>query len=180
MVAFRRKKSIQNFVVRSDVCRPKLCKNVPTSPCYKCKKTCHLINNSPIITNSKNGRSLDINAGGNCRTKNIIYAARCKIHDLIYIGHTGDELAQRFSKHRYDTKKRPDNNELSKHIAEYGHDFEKDIDVTILMSNLETAAERELNEDKFICKLGTKSPNGLNVDVGNYGADVYDICQHLY
>ena len=127
-----------------------------------------------------NGRSVNINSGGNCKSNNVIYAARCKVHDLIYVGHTGEELSQRFSKHRYDASKRPENTELSKHIAKHHHDFERDIDITILKSNLKTVPERELFEDKFICSLGTKSPNGLNVDLGSYGKEMYDSYANLF
>ena len=44
------------------------------------------------------------------------------------MGQTGDELSKRISKHRYDTKSRPNNNELSKHLASERHDFERDIE----------------------------------------------------
>jgi len=103
----------------------------------------------------------------------VIYAARCKIHDVIYIGHTGEELSQRFSKHRYDAKKRPDNNELAKHVSKYNHDFDKDIDITILKNNIKTAPEREIMEDKLICLLGACRPNGLSVDLNAYGKEMY-------
>jgi len=179
MVAFRKKKTIGNHIVRSDITPHQITLSNPTLPCGKCKKTCHLINQSTKLTNSKNERSVDITSGGCCKTKNIIYAARCKIHDLIYIGHTWEELSQRFSKHRYDAKKRPDNNELAKHIAKYYHDFDKDVDVTILKLNVKTAPEREIVEDKFICTLGTRSPNSLNVDLSAYGKEMYETYDRL-
>lgn len=180
MVAFRRKKTIRNHVVRSDILSSQVAPTNPTLPCGKCKKTCHLINKTSKLINSTNNRSVIINSGGNCKSKNVIYAARCKVHDLIYVGHTGEELSQRFSKHRYDASKRPENTELSKHIAKHHHDFERDIDITVLKSNLKTVPERELFEDKFICSLGTKSPNGLNVDLGSYGKEMYDSYVNLF
>ena len=82
----------------------------------------------------------------------------------IYIGNTGEELRERFSKHRYDAKNRPDNNELTAHIHKHQHEFDKDIEVLILKRNLYQKHERELWEDKFICLLGTK---GLRDSVKN-------------
>ena len=57
--------------------------------------------------------------GGNCRTANIVYAARCKIHGDIYIDNTEEELRERFSKNRYVAKNRPNNNELATHIRKH-------------------------------------------------------------
>ena len=66
----------------------------------------------PQKYNGKDIKKLD---GRNCRTANIVYAARCKIHGDIYIGNTGEELRERFSKSGYNAKNRPDNNELAVH-----------------------------------------------------------------
>ena len=46
-----------------------------------------------------------------------------KIHGGIYIGNTGEELRERFSKHRYDAKTRPDSNELAAHIHKHQHEI---------------------------------------------------------
>ena len=141
---------------------------------------CHLINQSTVLVNKKSNTSVNINSGGNCKSKNIIYAARCKVHDMIYIGHTGEELCRRFSKHRYDAKNRPDNNELANHLSGNDHDFEKDIEVSILKNNVRTPQEREFCENRFICLLGTKSPNGLNIDMNNYGKEMYNIYSQVF
>ena len=118
-------------------------------------------------------------AGGNCSSKNLIYAARCRIHDEIYIGHTGDEIKERFHKHRYDAKSRPENSELAEHFSKDQHNFDKDIDVTILKHDLFTKEEREYHEDRMICMLGTKSPSGINQTTKAYGREVYAFAQKL-
>ena len=60
LVAFKKMKSIRNFVVHNDVqCRPKV-QNVATSPCGKCKKTCLLISKSTEINNSATKRKLKV------------------------------------------------------------------------------------------------------------------------
>ena len=92
-------------------------------------------NQSPknFITERKLKYQLD---GGNCRTENIVYAARCKIHGGIYIDNTGEELVERFNKHKYDTKNKPDNHEFAAYIHKSQHNFDKDIEVFILKGNL--------------------------------------------
>ena len=80
--------------------------------------------------------------------------------DLLYVGHTGNDLANRFGKHRFDIKKRPDNSELAEHFHT-GHALE-DMEITILESGITLDEERELLEEKWICRLQTLQPLGLN------------------
>ena len=64
----------------------------------------HLISSDETLKNIHNGKEIKKLDGGNCRTANIVYAARGKIHGDIYIGNTGEEMRDRFSKHRYDAE----------------------------------------------------------------------------
>ena len=96
LTAFRKMKSIRNYIVRTDIKEPNDQKKPKiTTPSYSCRKTCHLISSDKTLKNTHNGK---------CRTANIFCTARCKIHGDIYIGNTGEELRERFSKHRYDAK----------------------------------------------------------------------------
>ena len=122
---------------------------------------------------------MELKASGNCKTSDIVYVARCKVCDILYVGETKDELRIRFSKHRYDAKKRPENCELTAHVHANNHDFEKDIEVTILQQGFKSEAERKFVEDKYICKLGTAIPNGLNKDLESYAREMYDLHQDL-
>ena len=173
-------KSIRNCTVRTDIKeaddqkRPKI-----TIPCYSCRKTCHLISSYETLKNIHNGKEIKKLDGRNCRTANIVYAARCKIHGDIYIGNTGKELRERFSKHSHDVKNRPDNNELAAHIHKHQHEFDKDIEVLILKTNLHQKHERESWEDKFICVWGTKAPTGLNIELKHYGRELYEAFTNL-
>ena len=72
-----------------------------------------------------------IKGTGNCKEREIIYAGRCSEHKILYIGHTGEQLSELASKHRYDIKNRPDNNELAKHLHE-SHSINDNLNVTIL------------------------------------------------
>ena len=150
--------SIRNYIVRIDVNETNNQKKSKIStPCYSRRKTYHLINSDETLKNIHNGKEIKNLDGGNCRTANIVYAARCKIHGDIYISNTGEELRERFSKHRYDAKNRPDNDELAAHIHKCQHEFDKDIEILILKGNLHQKHERELWKDKFIYSLGRKA-----------------------
>ena len=89
------------------------------------QKTSPLINSNETLKSIHNGKKIKNLGERNCRTGNIIYIARCKIYDDIYIGSTDLELRERFNKHRYDAKNRPDNNKLADHIHKYHHNFGK-------------------------------------------------------
>ena len=113
-------------------------------------------------------------ARGNCKTANIVYAVRCDIHGDVYISKTGEELRERFIKHRYYAKNRTDKNELAAHIHKHQHKFDKDIKVLILKGNLYQKHERELWEDKFICLLCINAPKRLNIEWKYYRHKLYE------
>ena len=71
-----------------------------------------------------------------------------------HIGHRGEELSERFSKHRYDIK----NN---------------DFNVIILQNNTKTANARRKHEDKLICQPKAFAPHGMNTEIG----DMYNFYQ---
>ena len=182
IVAFRRAQTIRNQIVRSDVEPPEKIEG-PTQPCGKCS-ICKLVSTEDILTNTKSGKHVKITAAGNCRTSDVVYAARCKVCDLIYVGETGKELRTRFCDHRYDSKSRPDNNELAEHIYNNKLNFERDIEVFILKNGFKSSEERKYFEDKFICWLGTwyqavlvSEKTGLNKKLGNYAKEMYNMHQ---
>jgi hypothetical protein len=101
---------------------------------------------------------------------------------MIYIGQTGEELKSRFNKHRYDAKKRPKNCELAKHIQSHpNHDFDQDIEVSILKIGFKNSDERRRAEDKMVCSLGCLVPTGINEQqaLGDYAKEMYDIHQNI-
>ena len=175
-VAFRRKKNISNFVTKNDV-TPKDQALRKTKPCGRCK-LCPLINETDEITNERSGITRKCHSGGNCKTRNVVYAARCKKHQTIYVGHTGESLATRFAKHRYDIAKRPNNSELAEHFGK-DHKMNEDMDVVILQSDISNANARKRFEDKWICRLQTLKPSGMNQDHGKYAEEVFRLTEAL-
>ena len=131
------------------------------------------MNKTKLITNDKLKITEKIKGTGNCKETEIIYAAQCSKHKELYIGHAGEQLSENFSKHRYDIKNRPDNSELAKHYQEI-HNLKNDLNKIILQNNIKTAAARRYHEDKWICKLRTLAPHGLNTETGEYAKEMYN------
>ena len=167
IVAYKRPKSIRNHIMRSDIVKKEKQKHKITR-CGKCK-LCKTLSLSEKIVNTKAKISIPLQVQGGCRSKNLIYAAQCKKHQVTYVGHTGDHLNDRFSKHRYDTKKRPGNSELAEHFNK-GH-TEDDMEVFILQTGLPSEKQREFFEDRWICRLQTL--NAINTDIHQFAKDMY-------
>ena len=110
-VTYRKNKSLSDHLFKNDIANQQLHSNV--TPCGKCKLFPQ-INTAKLITNDKLNKMEKIKGTGNCKEREIIYAAQCSKHKVLYIGHTGEQLSERFSKHCYDIKNRPDNIELAK------------------------------------------------------------------
>ena len=130
--------------MKNDIADEQLHSNV--APCQKCK-LCLQINTAKLITNDKLNITEKIKGTGNCKEREIIYAAQYSKHKVLYIGHAEEQLLERFSKHRYDIKDRLDNSELAKHFHG-SHNLIDNFNVTILQNNLKTAATRRYHEDK--------------------------------
>ena len=86
------------------VANQQLYSNVP--PCGKCKFFSK-INIVKLITSNKLNITEKIKGTGNCKGREIIYATQSSKHKVLYIGHTGEQLSECFSKHRYNIKHRP-------------------------------------------------------------------------
>ena len=171
-VAFRRKKNLSNHLCRNDI-RKKQIKKVE-----KCKgcQLCKIVNSNKTVVNKNNGVKVDIKQGANCKTTGIIYAINCKTCEQIYMGHTGNSMSEWWSKHKYDVKNRPTQNELATHCHK-DHDLEKDIEVFILDHGIHSLEERKHLEDKYICKLQTLQSNdrGMNRETGPYAKEMYQL-----
>ncbi len=127
------------------------------------------MNTTGLITNPQNQRKSKIPIG-KATDSNVIYAAKCKKHQLLYVGMTGGSLNTRFSGHRSDIKNYPERCELPKHFKDHGCDFNSDLEVSVLEYVKGGAATRLHKEDMWIKRLGTSSPHGLNEKTSEYGA----------
>ena len=67
-------------------------------------------------------------------------------------------------------------------MFDHKHDFEKDLEITVLKQGFKSALERKYYEDKFVCLLGTLGPkDGLNAitKLGSYAKDMYSMYNDL-
>ena len=135
-VTYRKNKSLSDHLLKNDIANQQLHSNV--TPCGKCK-LCPQMNTAKLITNDKLNITEKIKGTGNCKEREIIYAAQCSKHKVLYIGHTGEQLSERFSKDRYDVKNRPYNSELQNIFTKVIISND-DLNVTILQNNIKTAA----------------------------------------
>ena len=62
-----------------------------------------------------------------------------------------------------------------------GHDFDTDIEVSILKIGFKNADERRRSEDKMTCQLETLILTGINEAqaLGDYAREMYDISQNI-
>ena len=77
--------------------------------------------------------------------------------------------------HRSDIKKYPKSCELVQHFANNGCNFDKDAQISILEHVSGSLEVMELHEDKWIARLDTRAPKGLNERLSSYGKLYYDL-----
>ena len=133
---------------------------IKTLPANKYSQTHHKLNLTEKVKGTRN-----------CKEREIIYAAQCSKLKVLYIGHTGEQLSRHFSKHRYDIKNKADNNGLAKHFQK-GPYINDNLNVTTLQDYIETEATRRYHEVKWICKLKTLAPHGLNTEIDDYAKEM--------
>ena len=155
-----------------------------TEPCTKPEEnrkgrrcqTCNLISQKSSVTNNQITVSC---RGGNCKTKNIVYAATCTLcnKNNVYIGKTITSLSQRVNGHRGQFYKLigddidvnidnfDDDNVLGAHIIRKHKKTEKsDFDSIFIFDILWIDQPENLRkyEQSFINRLKTLYPFGLN------------------
>jgi hypothetical protein len=149
---------------------------VGISPCSgpRCM-TCTLIakgNNFTI-----NNTPLNISQALGCASRYVIYAIRCKLCHLVYIGQTSQALRDRVTGHRSDVSNQKDT-AVGTHFNSPGHEFHKHAEVLPLhalepFDNPRTTKLHLLQlENKFIKKFNTLQPLGLNLEL-NEGASPF-------
>ena len=129
-----------------------------TTPCGKCS-LCNYILSTESLPHNKSGLPIEVHSGGNCRTKNTVYALYCKEHNYIQVGQTEHELSNRNSKHSYDIKNRPNKFPAMQHFYSEHKKSKSGIEgleVLILQSGLTLKSDRQDMEEIWKIKLGVK------------------------
>ena len=124
---------------------------------------------SNTVVNQISKRSCEI-SGGHPQDIGVVYSAECTKHHLLYVGQTGDSLSNRFNGHRSDIRCYPDRCDLPKHFHENGCSFINDLQVSVLEKVKGSAPLRKYKEDKWMTRLNTIHPYGMNQHVSEFGS----------
>lgn len=180
IVSFRRNTNIRATLIQSE---QKIRRNGYSVRCTQkgtkkrgrpCKLCSHM-GQVDKLHNINSGKSCLIE-GGNCSTKNVIYAAECRKHKQLYVGYTSTTLSQRFNKHRSDAKHDPDATELGRHFFEsHDCDFDRDLTVHILQNVEGDHNTLEFYENVWMTRLDTREPRGLNNTMNEFGRTYYKL-----
>ena len=167
-VAYRRTANIKDKIVRANHHHSSTIKSPPTQSDSTACLIEKNLNRTGTITNTRGNRTCRIE-GGPANIVGCIYAGRCKKHDFTSVGQTGGPLNQRMNGHRSDIKLRAYRTELDRHFADNDCDFDRDLELSILEQVSGTEALRLYKEDKWITRLNTAHPHGLNKLVNEFG-----------
>ena len=168
MVAYKGTKNLRNHFVRANHWEKlKIGNNDNSKRKPHNTKLHHLMNNTGTIEDKKTGRKFNI-VGGKPSDSNVIYAAECLRHNLLYTGQTGGKLSTRFAGHRSDIEHYPERCKLPKHFKDNGCDFSKDLRVTILEHVKGDEGMRLQREAMWMSRLQTVTPHGLNSSTSEF------------
>ena len=171
MVAFRRQRNLKDHLVRADHCA-KI--RAPIIPRHTKADIQPFMNNSGLLTNEQTKKVHRIE-GGSANDRNVIYAVKCKVHKLINVGFTSQPLNERMNGHRSDIDLSDPKCELVQHFMKHGCDFRKDIEISVLKHVTGSFDRLSFEEDKWITKLDTRHPNGMNEKLSGYASLYYKL-----
>ena len=181
ILSYRRNHNLRNLLVRSRFTPPSSNRSTSnSSPCLSKRgkgcKLCHSMSNTNFITNIQSGKTC-FTSGGRSNTSDTIYAAECTKHKLIYVGHSSQKLSSRFNGHRSDINVKPKSCELAQHF--HGNEecsINRDLKVYILQDNVTGPRDRrEYFEDRWITRLDTKAPHGMNTNLKHFAKIHYEL-----
>ena len=170
IVAFRKNRTIRDRLVHARATSKPAPSptNIDTRP-----RARFMLSTATTLTNVNSGVTVNtLNNDSSISDSHVIYAAECTKCNLIYIGQTTQKLFERFTGHRSDIAHHPERCDLPGHFhdAPNGCDFNKDLQIHILQKHLTgSRCVREAEEDKWMIKLGTLSPAGMNGKMSDYG-----------
>ena len=167
LVSFRRAANLRDKLVKANHHKVPIETLPPTNLRTKAQID-HLMNKNATLHNNKSGRSCKIE-GGAANTAGVIYAAECQKHDVICVGHTGQPINARFNLHRSNITCHNMTCELVEHFSSQGCSFKDDLRISILEKVSGTKDYREFKEDKWMSRLRTFYPTGMNKKCKEFG-----------
>ena len=181
ILSFRRNKNLRNQLVHTSLTvgtQKTSEQSCYSTPCLSKRgkdcKLCPFMSNTNVITNKLSHKSC-YTSGGKCSTTDTIYAAECTRHSMTYVGHSSQKLNSLFNGHRSDVKVKPKACELSQHFHNKKEcSIDMDLKAYILQDNVTGSWEkREYFEDRWITRLNSKAPNGMNSNLKEFAKTFY-------
>lgn len=163
MTAYRKGKSLRQHLVKSSC----IGGSKSTYPQYRGTRKCGrpICNTCPHTWETDEVVGPDntfvVRGGFTCVTENVIYAIKCKICSMVYIGESYRRLGDRFAEHILSAKKNG-NCPVGKHFNRPGHKH-TDMMVTVLLQTNCGEKKRQFMEQRIMHFLGTLWPRGINV-----------------
>ena len=170
LLSFQRNKNLKDILIRSSFTQPS---NKPSTALgrrnHRCSLICPAMSTSDKIVSKKLGRTC-FSQKGDCTSSHIVYATECTKHQLLYVGFTTHLLHLRFNNHRSEINLGAHTCELVQHFSTLDCNFDEDLKIHILQHGLPNNKDAcEAEEDKWIIELDTKSPNGMNTVLHDFG-----------
>ena len=177
MVAFRKPKSLSDYLVRA---RFTSCPKDEVKGTWKCNSNrcqiCTFLCLGRVFQSNKTGKEFTINYNLNCNSKNVVYLITCKKCGIQYVGSTTTAFRTRFNNHKsrvnahvnLSSGSKEKDDVLYRHFHSKGHFGLEHMSIQLIDW---VKGERELRdkEGQWIYKLRTLIPHGLNDNDGFYG-----------
>lgn len=173
MVAFRRPKSLKDYLVHAKVkqeitIRDSGNKQCASKNCRICRKD-KLLKMGDTFESTNTGKSYTINYSLNCNSSNVVYLLSCKTCGKQYVGSTSTKFRLRFNNHRsrlnahgrMTPEERLDDDILYRHFFSEGHRGLEDISIQ-LIDRVDRTENLMDKEGQWAYKLKTLRPHGLN------------------
>eukprot|EP00061_Rhincodon_typus_P004060 g21652.t1 len=101
-----------------------------------------------------------------CTSANVVYCFRCSRSGLLNIAETKQRLVDLFAEHLRSVRTKQLRLPVANHFNSPSH-FSDDMSILGLLQ-CHNDANRRLQEQKLILRLGTLQPNGINVDFTSF------------
>ena len=170
-VAFRKPKSLQDYLVRAKVdSRGPKGLSLGTVKCSSRRcEVCKYIDENSHFKSSQDDRRYSINYSLNCNSNNVVYLITCKKCSLQYVGSTVTKFRLRFNNHksrirRHETLRQAEkgvDDLLYRHFWSEGHCGLSDVGIQ-LIDRVNGEEQLREKEGQWAYKLKTLDPNGLN------------------
>ena len=134
---------------------------------------CPLINTTDPVINLSTGRPYNVINNITCNSNNLVYVIACRRCGILYVGETYRSLRERLLGHFGDVQRNANGKTVAEHYNKPDHNGWKDMKISGLYycplaratpNNMGQGALRERwrMEWRWICKLSSLSPWGLN------------------